>query len=137
VSEEPDQDAPEKMGALVEKYEKKSSRPSRIVGLTGPDVNQVRQMVNQFNQKSVTEGKTEVVEAGDPNGTLFLINPEVRGCDAHLPSACRLMVMGGSDLSDVLCFGAGEACRRLQICSARSRHQRGQTLLVWHCMRAC
>ena len=38
---------------------------------------QVRQMVNQFNQKSVTEGKTEVVEAGDPDGSLFLINPEV------------------------------------------------------------
>ena len=42
VSEEPDQDAPGKMGELLEKYENKSSRPSRIIGLTGPSVNQVR-----------------------------------------------------------------------------------------------
>ena len=35
-------------------------------------------MVNQFNQKSVTEGKTSVVEAGDPDGSLFLVNPDVR-----------------------------------------------------------
>ena len=39
---------------------------------------QVRQMVNQFNQKSVAEGKTSLVEAGDPDGSLFLVNPEVR-----------------------------------------------------------
>ena len=118
VSEEPDQDAPEKMADLLDKYEKKTSRASRIIGLTGPDVNavsplhyckdlverhtvvvdgiatqclcdevaafasanvQVRQMVNQFNQKSVAEGKTSLVEAGDPDGSLFLVNPEVRG----------------------------------------------------------
>lgn len=41
VSEEPDQDAPEKMADLLDKYEKKTSRASRIIGLTGPDVNAV------------------------------------------------------------------------------------------------
>jgi len=33
-------------------------------------------MVNVFNSNSSKEGKTEVMEAGDPDGTLFLINPE-------------------------------------------------------------
>ena len=41
VSEEPDQDVPEKMADLMDKYEKKTSRASRIIGLTGPDVNAV------------------------------------------------------------------------------------------------
>ena len=47
-------------------------------------------MVNQFNQKSVTEGKTSVVEAGDPDGTLFLVNPEVGAlppCVLHVNTA--------------------------------------------------
>ena len=35
-------------------------------------------MVNVFNDRVAGEGKTEVVEKGDPDGTLFLINPEVR-----------------------------------------------------------
>ena len=43
-------------------------------------------MVNQFNQKSVTEGKTSVVEAGDPDGSLFLVNPEVRTPHSGLAS---------------------------------------------------
>ena len=30
-----------------------------------------------FNDTVAEEGKTEVVEAGDPDGTLFLINPDV------------------------------------------------------------
>ena len=34
-------------------------------------------MVNVFNDKVAEEGKNEVVEAGDPDGTLFLINPDV------------------------------------------------------------
>ena len=38
---------------------------------------QVREMVNKFNEQVSKEGKTEVVHAGDPDGTLFLINPDV------------------------------------------------------------
>ena len=38
---------------------------------------QVREMVNKFNEQVSEEGKTEVVHAGDPDGTLFLINPDV------------------------------------------------------------
>ena len=38
---------------------------------------QLREMVNVFNDTVAEEGKTEVVEAGDPDGTLFLINPDV------------------------------------------------------------
>lgn len=38
---------------------------------------QVREMVNKFNDQVTAEGKTEVVHAGDPDGTLFLINPDV------------------------------------------------------------
>ena len=34
-------------------------------------------MVNKFNEQATSEGKTEVVHAGDPDGTLFLINPDV------------------------------------------------------------
>ena len=34
-------------------------------------------MVNKFNEQVSKEGKTEVVHAGDPDGTLFLINPDV------------------------------------------------------------
>ena len=40
-------------------------------------VSQVREMVNKFNEQVSEEGKTEVVLAGDPDGTLFLINPDV------------------------------------------------------------
>ena len=39
---------------------------------------QIREMVNVFNDKVTEEGKTELVEAGDPDGTLFLVNPDVR-----------------------------------------------------------
>lgn len=39
---------------------------------------QIREMVNVFSDEAKAEGKTEVVRAGDPDGTLFLINPDVR-----------------------------------------------------------
>ena len=38
----------------------------------------MREMVNKFNKQVTSEGKTEVVHEGDPDGTLFLINPDVR-----------------------------------------------------------
>ena len=37
----------------------------------------MREMVNKFNDQVTSEGKTEVVHEGDPDGTLFLINPDV------------------------------------------------------------
>ena len=46
VSEEPQQDAPEKMSGLLQDFKAKSERRShgpRILGLTGPDVTKVRQ----------------------------------------------------------------------------------------------
>ena len=41
---------------------------------------QMREMVNRFNEQVTSEGKTEVVHEGDPDGTLFLINPNVSLC---------------------------------------------------------
>ncbi len=41
---------------------------------------QMREMVNRFNEQVTSEGKTEVVHEGDPDGTLFLINPDVSLC---------------------------------------------------------
>ena len=46
---------------------------------------QVREMVNKFNEQVSKEGKTEVVHAGDPDGTLFLINPDVVLTPVHNP----------------------------------------------------
>ena len=46
VSEEPQQDAPDKMSGLLQDFKAKSERRShgpRILGLTGPDVTKVRQ----------------------------------------------------------------------------------------------
>ena len=42
-------------------------------------------MVNKFNEQVSKEGKTEVVHAGDPDGTLFLINPDVGLTPLHIP----------------------------------------------------
>lgn len=40
-------------------------------------------MINVFNDRVAEEGKTEVVQKGDPDGSLFLINPDVRLCFMH------------------------------------------------------
>ncbi len=47
-------------------------------------------MVNVFNDRVAGEGKTEVVEKGDPDGTLFLINPDVRLLFIASKSFCSL-----------------------------------------------
>ncbi len=46
---------------------------------------QMREMVNKFNKQVTSEGKTEVVHEGDPDGTLFLINPDVSPAPLRLP----------------------------------------------------
>ncbi|EIE23411.1 hypothetical protein COCSUDRAFT_62946 [Coccomyxa subellipsoidea C-169] len=79
VSEEAGEEAQGKMGDLMSKHTKKSERRShgpRMVGLAGSEISKIREMVNVFNDKVTEEGKTEVVEAGDPDGTLFLVNPD-------------------------------------------------------------
>ena len=48
---------------------------------------QMREMVNRFNEQVTSEGKTEVVHEGDPDGTLFLINPDVSPYAAAPPDS--------------------------------------------------
>ncbi|CAL8472278.1 g11820 [Coccomyxa elongata] len=79
VIEEPSEEAQEKMGDLLGKHQKKTERRShgpRMIGLAGSEVAKIREMVNVFNDRVAEEGKTEVVQKGDPDGTLFLINPD-------------------------------------------------------------
>ena len=108
----------------------------------------MREMVNKFNQQVMSEGKTEVVHESDPDGTLFLINPDVSPCTTTPPcpflrslhsehtrvakGLCQFPPSIDADLEEVISKSTnspamlvGPAGGGLQVCSSRSGHQTG------------